>query len=567
MPVVFHQAFSPGAGRIWGETAVRQPKQKQSDWNVTDDKDVSYILNKPPPALPPLPQQQSDWLLSDTTKPAYIKNKPTIISGDALQYIIGPQGPMGPGALQPQLITEATLLALFDALTEFVIITVAAVVKDAFERMQAELQRQDEMEQPDGPLIGGPGGGGGGDGDDDDGADFLDVLKKAAIGAAIAAALAGVGAAVAKALAGGTVKDALAGALSGVLSSLIGSQLSNLLTKMLDLNQDKEEEVTKYAVPDWRVDDATAKGYIQHKPAITSDGSFPAGGSTGLPFDFSNSGITQLTDILYIPSLDAETGLGCGLIFGSDVSASFRDKDAGKHFYLDGCVYATGGGKLGSEDPVEFPEINNGYEYALADNVRVTKSLTCPTIQAELNLYTKKVTATDVLVIGDPSLAGRQSKAGTATYAVDSFGVDVYGAGSQAGQLQLNLHDNVGVSGDLVVEGNLIVKGNATISGISAGAGWTTLTGGFKMQFGQFTYKPVYNAVLPNKYIYVNFPTPFKTGCFSLQVTPGSDTRNPESPVLAVDSLNLLTGTIMYTPTSGKDAAYDMTGYYIAIGI
>lgn len=567
MPVVFHQAFSPGAGRIWGETAVRQPKQKQSDWNVTDDKDVSYILNKPPPALPPLPQQQSDWLLSDTTKPAYIKNKPTIISGDALQYIIGPQGPMGPGALQPQLITEATLLALFDALTEFIIITVAAVVKDAFERMQAELKRQDEMEQPDGPLIGGPGGGGGGDGDDDDGKDFLDVLKKAAIGAAIAAALAGVGAAVAKALAGGTVKDALAGALSGVLSSLIGSQLSNLLTKMLDLNQDKEEEVTKYAVPDYAVDDPTTKGYIQHKPNITSDGRFPAGGGSGLPFDFGSSGITALTDILYIPSLDIETGLGAGLVFGSDVSTAFRDGAAGRLYYEDGAMYAIGGGKASTAATVEFPDINDGYLYVLADNVAITKSLTCPTIQATVNMYTKKVTALDQIIIGDPEIPGRDGKAGTVSYADDSFGVDIYGAGSQVGQRQLNLRDNVGVFGDLVVEGNLIVKGNATISGSTAGAGWTTLVGGFKMQFGQFSYQPQYNATLPNKYIYVNFPVAFKTGCFSMQLTPGSDTRNPASPVLGVQSLDLLKGTIMYTPAQGQDATYSMTGYYVAIGL
>jgi hypothetical protein len=130
----------------------------------------------------------------------------------------------------------------------------------------------------------------------------------------------------------------------------------------------------------------------------------------------------------------------------------------------------------------------------------------------------------------------------------------------------LNLRDNVGVYGDLVVEGNLIVKGNATISGNTAGSGFTTLVGGYKMQFGSVYFKPVYSGVNQTPTIRVTWPVAFKLSVFSCVLTPGTDARNPPSPVVGVESLNNTDGYFSYRPVQGQDAVFPTSLYYTVIG-
>lgn len=146
----------------------------------------------------------------------------------------------------------------------------------------------------------------------------------------------------------------------------------------------------------------------------------------------------------------------------------------------------------------------------------------------------------------------------------------------------IKLVKNVEVTGDLIVDGNLLVKGNAEIAGTSASAGfyqgYTTLPGGFIMNFGAFSYKPGF---LPTQ-MDIIFPKAYKQVCYSCVIqqndpgwnfasTGGSDYSTITSSVPTTDigviNTSITKATLMIKSSATYFPSYSLTGYFMAMGI
>lgn len=349
-----------------------------------------------------------------------------------------------------------------------------------------------------------------------------------------------------------------------------------------DDNEENEEEVEAYCYADWE-QPLQSTFHVSNKPAIASLCSEAGQQPTTVLNPTSATGTTNyivapagqctmLTDYLYVPC-GYGSAAATGLKFGFDAQSSKRDSGAGVMTYTDQMdLYGAGtagttNGNAGT-NVTPSPATNSGYKLRFWDVVTISKQLICPTIQAAVNVYTQTVTAATKLIIGDPTVTGREPNAGTVQYAAQSLGLDVFGAGSKVGERGVQLWDNAQVNGDLTVTGNLIVEGNATISGNSAGNGFTTVTGGYVINFGSFTYTPYASA--PFVTFTVGLPKAYKTLCMSIQLTSGDsgNTGDSPAPVLAVVSQELAYFTACYRVLPGTTyTGTSLTGYYCAFGL
>lgn len=566
---VRYSGYSGGAGRIWGDASVAIAStsavvieenlggsgdgggvdQIQSDWTQTNSLSAAYILNKP---TIPAGQVQSDWSVTNQSSLAFINNKPaaavqsdwSVSDQTSLAYIA--HKPIVPAAqIQSDWnVTDITLPSFI-------------------------VNKPTPLQGVPGPA--GPQGDSGSDGD-----------STAATAASVASAASALGAAGAAASAAADAAAAAASAAAAEASAA-AAEAADAGNGGDDLQDGEASTYCDFLAP------LSSTYHLQHSPNIlsgcTQGGRAPTVVSVPAVPNVSVATYTvlcpgtctTLTDWLYCPAT-TQSGGSSGLRLGWDQSYTIRDSGAGQILMADYLRIIGQGFASTASSTVALPKttaattVITGYKLVLQDNVTITRSLLCPSIQASINVCAQTVTGIGMVQVGDPTISGRETNAGTIQYAGLSLGMDVIGAGTVAGERLVNLWDNAQVNGDLTVTGNLVVKGNATISNVTAGQGYTTLAGGFILQWGYFSYNPASGLGSSGNTVYITWPKAFTASCFSVQLTSGDNGAyaNPPSPTLCVLGTTILGCSVIYRAVAATGQSFSggsVYGYYQAIGI